>query len=56
MCLMAGIDPNVDIDARTKKPKNLEWKTALRLMKNPEDFKKKLISFKDLIDSNSIPQ
>jgi len=35
----------IDVD-KNKKPKNVEWKSCLKLMAKPEDFLKRLIDFK----------
>jgi len=42
MLLMAGHwSEAIEID-KNKKPKSLEWKAALKLMKNPEEFLNRL--------------
>lgn len=49
---MAGhFNEAIELDAK-KKPKSAEWKSCLKLMKNPEDFMKRLIDFKDIVDKN----
>lgn len=48
--LLAGFFPEaIETDAK-KKPKDVSWKSALKLMKNPEDFKQRLLDFKDVVD------
>jgi hypothetical protein len=38
MLLMAGHwNENIDVD-KNKKPKSLEWKAAVKMMKNPDEF------------------
>jgi hypothetical protein len=44
----------IEID-KAKKPKDVSWKSALKLMKNPEEFKDKLLAFKDTVDANLVP-
>lgn len=39
----------IEID-KNKKPKGWDWKSALKLMKNPDDFVQRLIAFKDIVD------
>ena len=39
MYLMAGFwNEAIDVD-KNKKPKDVSWKSALKLMKNPDEFK-----------------
>lgn len=44
----------IDTD-KNKRPKNWDWKSALKMMKNPEDFLQRLLSFKDIVDQNMVP-
>lgn len=39
----------IEVD-KNKKPKAWDWKSALKMMKNPEEFLTRLISFKDTVD------
>ncbi len=48
--LLAGFwNDAVEVD-KAKKPKNVEWKSSLKMMKNPEEFMQKLLTFKDVVD------
>jgi dynein heavy chain len=52
--LLAGFFPEaIEID-KNKKPKDISWKTLLKLMKNPDDFLNRLINFKDIVDRNEV--
>jgi dynein heavy chain len=53
--LLAGFFPEaIEVDAK-KKPKAVDWKNALKMMKNPEDFLKRLLDYKDTVDANLVP-
>jgi dynein heavy chain len=53
--LLAGyFNEAIDID-KNKKPKDISWKSALKLMKSPEEYLAKLLSFKDVVDANLVP-
>lgn len=53
--LLAGFfNEAIEID-KNKKPKDVSWKSALKLMKSPEEFRDKLLSFKDVVDQNLVP-
>lgn len=53
--LLAGyFNDAIEID-KNKKPKDVSWKSALKLMKSPEEFLAKLLSFKDVVDANQVP-
>jgi dynein heavy chain len=53
--LLAGFFPDaIEID-KNKKPKAVDWKNCLKLMKNPDEFLNKLLSFKDTVDQNLVP-
>lgn len=43
----------IDCDAK-KKPKSIEWKAALKMMKSPDEMKEKLINFKEIVDQNQV--
>lgn len=53
--LLAGFFDAIEIDAKSKKPKTVDWKSCLKLMKSPEDFLARLTGFKDTVDSNLVP-
>lgn len=54
--LLAGFFPEaIEVDPKTKKPKQTDWKSSLKLMKSPDDFLNKLLNFKDIVDSNLVP-
>ena len=44
----------IEID-KNKKPKHTDWKSALKMMKSPEEFMQKLLGFKDIVDQNLVP-
>jgi hypothetical protein len=45
MYLLAGFFPEgIDVD-KNKKPKDVSWKSALKMMKSPDEFLKKLLGF-----------
>jgi hypothetical protein len=44
MYLLAGYFDQVEIDKK-KMPKDVSWKSALKLMKSPEVFMDKLLGF-----------
>lgn len=48
--LLAGYFPEaIEVD-RNKKPKAFDWKSALKMMKSPDEFLSKLLTFKDVVD------
>lgn len=52
--MLAGFWPEaIEID-KNRKPKNWEWKAALKMMKNPEEFLQRLLAFKDTVDQNLV--
>ena len=52
--LLAGFWPEaIDVD-KSKKPKACDWKSALKMMKSPEEFLSKLLGFKDTVDANLV--
>lgn len=52
--LMAGHwNDIIEVD-KNKKPKSIEWKSCLKMMKNPDEFLKRLIEFKDIVDKNLV--
>ena len=54
MLLMAGHWPEaIEID-KNKKPKSLEWKSSLKLMKNPEELLNRLQDFGRIVDENQV--
>jgi hypothetical protein len=54
MLLMAGHwNENIDVD-KNKKPKSLEWKAAVKMMKNPDEFVTRLQDFGKLVDDNLV--
>lgn len=54
MYLLAGFFQEIEID-KQKKPKQVDWKSAVKMMKNPEEFLNKLLSFKEVVDQNQVP-
>ena len=54
--LMAGLVSNdmVEVD-KNKKPKVVEWKSCQKMMKDPKDFKNKLMDCKTWIDEGKMP-
>ena len=55
MYLMCGFHPDIDMDQKTRKPKSVDWKAAVKFMKAPEDLLKRLIEHKDIVKRNEIP-
>ncbi len=54
MYLMAGHwNDAIEID-KNKRPKSVEWKAALKLMKNPEEFLTRLQDFGKIVDDNLV--
>lgn len=54
--LLAGFFPEaIEVDPKSKKPKNIDWKSCLKLMKSPDEFLNKLKTFKDTVDANLVP-
>jgi dynein heavy chain len=54
--LLAGFfNESIDVD-KNKKPKAVDWKSALKMMQKPEGFLEKLLGFKDIVDANLVPQ
>lgn len=54
MYLMAGHwNDNIEVD-KNKKPKTPDWKACLKMMKSPEEFMKRLMDFKDIVDKNMV--
>jgi dynein heavy chain len=51
--LLAGFFNEIDVD-KNKKPKDITWKSALKLMKNPDQFKEILIGFQAVVDRNEV--
>ena len=54
--LLAGLVSNemIDVD-KNKKPKAVEWKACQKMMKDPNDFKNKLMDCKAFIDEGKLP-
>jgi len=53
---MAGFWPEVIEVDKNKKPKSVEWPKCKLLMGNPQDFVNRLLSYKDRVDNNEVPQ
>jgi len=52
---MAGFfNEAIEVD-KNKKPKDNSWKSCLKMMRSPDDFMKKLMEHKDIIDANLVP-
>jgi len=52
---MAGFFSDAIAVDKNKKPVDVSWKSCLKMMKNPDDFMKRLIEHKSIIDQNLIP-
>jgi dynein heavy chain, axonemal len=52
--LLAGIDPNVQVDKKGKLNAENPWKNALKLMANPQKFLDVLNEFKQVIDEDRV--
>jgi dynein heavy chain len=52
--LLAGFYPEaIDVD-KNKKPKDIGWKTLLKMMKSPDEFMSKLLGFQAIVDANQV--
>jgi len=52
MYLLAGFFPEgIDVD-KSKKPKDVSWKSSLKMMKSPDEFLNKLLGFQAIVDAN----
>jgi len=52
MYLLAGHWPeNIEVD-KNKKPKSVDWKSSVKMMKNPEEFVTRLQDFGRIVDEN----
>lgn len=51
---MGGFYSEVAVD-KNKKPTDVTWKSCVKMMKNPDEFLKKLIDHKNIIDQNLVP-
>lgn len=50
MWLLAGFfNEGIEVD-KNRKPKAVDWKSALKMMAKPESFLEKLLNFKDIVD------
>lgn len=52
--LLAGFFKEIDAD-KSKKPKSTEWKSSVKLMKDPQAFINTLLSFKEVVNNNEVP-
>lgn len=55
MWLLSGFYNEIDSDAKTKKPKAYDWKSAVKMMKNPKTFMDVLVGFKAIVNNNEVP-
>ncbi|KRW98533.1 P-loop containing nucleoside triphosphate hydrolase [Pseudocohnilembus persalinus] len=55
MWMLSGFWPEAIECDKLKRPKNYDFKYALKMMKNPEDFLQRLVAFKDTVDQNLVP-
>jgi hypothetical protein len=54
MYLLAGFFPEgIDVD-KNKKPKDVSWKSTLKMMKSPDEFLNKLLGFQAVVDANQV--
>jgi len=54
MYLLAGFFPEgIDVD-KNKKPKDVAWKSVLKMMKSPDEFLNKLLGFQAIVDANQV--
>ncbi len=54
MYLMAGHwNDGIEVD-KNKKPKSVEWKSAVKMMKNPDEFVIRLQEFGKIVDENQV--
>jgi len=54
MYLMAGHWPDIIEVDKNKRPKSVEWKSCIKMMKNPEDFVLRLQDFGKIVDDNQV--
>jgi len=54
MYLLAGYYDAVEYDAKSKKPKDVTWKSAKKLMADPGQFLDKLMGFQAVVDANQV--
>lgn len=52
---MAGYFNEIEAD-KTKKPKSFDWKSAVKMMKNPKSFTEALSGFKTVVDAGDVPK
>lgn len=52
---MGGFFPDGVAVDKNKKPLDVSWKSLLKMMKNPDDFMKRMIEHKGIIDQNLVP-
>ena len=53
--MLAGFWPEViEIDDKSKKPKKCDWRSAKKLMENPDNLIRRLKEFKDTVDANLV--
>lgn len=54
MYLMAGHwNETIEVD-KNKRPKSVEWKSSIKMMKNPEEFVSRLQDFGRIVDENQV--
>ncbi len=53
--LLSSFYKEVDFDKNSKKPKDWSWKSAQKLMKDPNAFMAALLGFKDIVNSGELP-
>jgi dynein heavy chain len=53
MFLLAGFYNEIELD-KQKKPKNPDWKAAVKMMKNPKAFLQVLMDFKDIVNAGDV--
>ena len=53
--LLSGFYKEIDADKTTKKPKAYDWKTAQKVMKDPNAFMAALLGFKEIVNSGDLP-
>lgn len=55
MWLMAGYFNEIEAD-KARKPKAFDWKSAVKMMKNPKAFTEALSGFKTVVDAGDVPK
>ena len=53
--LLSSFYKEIDFDKQSKKPKSFDWKTAQKIMKDPNAFMAALLGFKEIVNAGDLP-